>query len=193
MTTIWWVRHGPTHRKEMMGWTDVPADLSDTEALARLSGFLPIAPVVSSDLSRAVATADAIQGTRDRLPHMPDLRELNFGDWEGRSAQDLFAEDPEAVSAYWNDPASVRPPGGESFTDLAGRVNAAIDALAGHGELVAVAHFGVILTQLHRALGGEVKDVLGHRIENLSVTELRLGAAGWTAGVVNHKIGRAHV
>ena len=34
--TIWWVRHGPTHRKEMVGWSDVPADLSDTAALARL-------------------------------------------------------------------------------------------------------------------------------------------------------------
>lgn len=187
MTTVWWVRHGPTHRSEMMGWTDVPADLSDTAALARLSEFLPRAPVVSSDLARAVATADAIQGERARLPHMAGLRELNFGAWEGRSAQDLYAEDPATVSAYWSDPASVRPPGGESFTDLAARVNAAVDSLAGHRELVAVAHFGVILTQLHRALGGEVKDVLGHRIENLSVTELRLGSGGWTAGVVNHR------
>ncbi|GGD44942.1 histidine phosphatase family protein [Sinisalibacter lacisalsi] len=186
MSEIWWVRHGPTHRKDMIGWTDAPADLSDTEALARLAAYLPDAPVVSSDLSRAVATADAIQGDRPRLAHLPGLRELNFGAWEGRSAAELYEEDPRIMSAYWDDPALVRPPGGESFTDLAQRVNEALDALATHPKLIAVAHFGVILTQIHRARGGNVKDVLAERIENLSVTELRHGPAGWDARRINH-------
>jgi broad specificity phosphatase PhoE len=187
MTEIWWVRHGPTHRNDMVGWTDAPADLSDTEALARLAAYLPEVPVVSSDLMRAVATADAIQGDRPRLAHLPGLRELNFGAWEGRSAADLYEEDPEIMTAYWNDPASIRPPGGESFTDLADRVNRALTALASHPRLIAVAHFGVILTQIHRARGGSVKDVLAERIENLSVTELRHGPAGWNVHLINHR------
>ena len=59
------VRHGPTHAKSMVGWSDLPADLSDTAALARLEAALPReAVVISSDLIRAVATADAIQGDR---------------------------------------------------------------------------------------------------------------------------------
>ena len=61
MTTLWMVRHGPTHAKAMIGWTDLPADLSDTDAIARLRTELPDAPIVSSDLIRAVATADALQ------------------------------------------------------------------------------------------------------------------------------------
>ena len=39
---LWWVRHGPTHEKAMTGWRDVPADLSDTAAIARpelITGF----------------------------------------------------------------------------------------------------------------------------------------------------------
>ncbi len=187
MTTVWWVRHGPTHRKDLVGWTDAPADLSDTAALARLSAFLPDAPVVSSDLTRAVATADAIQAARARLPHAAGLRELNFGQWESRSAEDLQAEDPEAAAAYWTNPAEVRPPGGENLVDLAERVNATIDALVTPGQdLIAVAHFGVILTQIHRALGGPVRDVLAQRVDNLSVTEIRLGPGGWDAGRINH-------
>ena len=72
MTRFFWVRHGPTHAKTMVGWSDLPADLSDHVALARLSDALPRdAVVVSSDLIRAVATADAIQGGRPRLPHDP--------------------------------------------------------------------------------------------------------------------------
>src|SRR5690606_24710314 len=80
VTRFWLVRHGPTHARGMVGWTDLPADLSDGTALARLSAHLPgEAPVISSDLSRAVATADALaacagRSGRRRLPHDPGLR-----------------------------------------------------------------------------------------------------------------------
>lgn len=185
--TVWWVRHGPTHRKEMVGWSDVPADLSDTDALARLEAFLPRAPVVSSDLTRARATADAIQGARPRLAHLPALREINFGGWELKSAEQLYEEDPDTISAYWDDPSDIRPPGGESFLDLAARVNPAVDALTGTGDLIAVAHFGVILTQLHRARGNSVKEMMAQRIENLSVTALRFDGAGWHEALANHR------
>lgn len=185
--TVWWVRHGPTHLKEMVGWSDVPADLSDTQALARLNAFLPQAPVVSSDLARARATADAIQGARPRLADVRDLREINFGAWELRSAEALYEDDPDTMSAYWNDPSEIRPPGGESFTDLAVRVNSAIDGLVGSGDLIAVAHFGVILTQLHRARGGRVKEVMAQRVENLSVSALRFDGGAWHEDLANHR------
>jgi len=186
-TTIWWVRHGPTHRKEMVGWSDVPADLSDKPALARLDAYLPAAPVVSSDLARARATADAIQGARPRLAHAPGLREINFGAWELKNAQDLYDQDPETLTAYWDDPSDIRPPGGESFTDLSTRVNTAVDALLGPSDLIAVAHFGVILTQLHRARGGTVKQVMAQQIDNLSVTALRVEHGTWGEALANHR------
>ena len=186
-TTVWWVRHGPTHCPDMVGWTDLPADLSDTAALARLAAFLPDAPVVSSDLVRAVATADAIQGARPRLPHASGLREINFGAWEMQSAAALYAADPDRLTAYWTDPSDVRPPGGESFSDLAMRVNAALDPLLVPGDLIVVAHFGVILTQLRRARACGVPEVLAQRVDNLSVTALRRDGGGWTETLVNHR------
>ena len=185
--TVWWVRHGPTHLKEMVGWSDVPADLSDRAALARLDAFLPLVPVVSSDLIRARATADAIQGARPRLPDAPGLREIHFGNWERRLAQDLYADDPETLTAYWDDPTDIRPPGGESFRDLAARVNAALDAVLGADGLIAVAHYGVILTQLHRARGGTVRTVMAQKIDNLSVTALRFEAGSWHEMLANHR------
>ena len=115
MSTIWWVRHGPTHAKAMVGWSDIPADLSDRAALRRLADFLPgDATVVSSDLLRCRATADAIAGRRPRLPDRRDLREIHFGTWEMRSFEEVEAEDPERIHAYWNRPGDVRPPGGRS-------------------------------------------------------------------------------
>ncbi len=173
----------------MVGWSDVPADLSDTAQIARLSAALPEAPVISSTLMRAVDTASALQGTRPRLPHDADLRELNFGDWELQDATDLYAVDPDAVMAYWNDPENNRPPNGESWTDLATRVNRAVDRIImdhPFGDVIIVAHFGVILTQVRRALDISVKEVMGNRIENLSLTQIKHENGTWQAGKINH-------
>lgn len=186
MRRIWWVRHGPTHLREMVGWSDVPADLSDTAAITRLDAYLPQAPVVSSDLGRAIATADAIQGTRPRLPHAAGLREINFGEWELKSADEITTSYPELARCYWDDPITHCPPGGETLTELTTRVDAALAPFHDRAELIVVAHFGVILAQLHRAFGGPIRDTLAQRIDNLSVTELRYHAdGGWQAGDVN--------
>lgn len=189
-TRLFLVRHGPTHARTMVGWSDLPADLSDTAALARLSAHLPDrAIVVSSDLTRAVTTADAIQGGRDRLPHRPALREINFGAWELRSYAEIEAEDPDRIRAYWEEPGAVCPPGGESWDAVCARVDAAIDALitAHDGrDLVVVAHFGVILTQVQRADRLSATQAFGHRIDPLSVTELARTGDTWQVGRINH-------
>lgn len=183
------VRHGPTHAKSMVGWSDLPADLSDTAALARLEAALPAgALIVSSDLARAVETATAIQGQRRRLPHLSDLREIHFGAWELRSWKEIDAEDPIRIRAYWETPGDVTPPGGESWNQVCARVNNAVDGLlqahAGQ-DLVIVGHFGQILTQIQRAEGLSPDAAFSHRIDNLSVSELRFGKEGWTTGAIN--------
>lgn len=189
-TRLFLVRHGPTHAKSMVGWSDIPADLSDRAALTRLSAHLPEeALVISSDLSRATATADAIQGRRARLPHDPDLREIHFGTWELRRFDEIEAADPERLSAFWRDPGAVRPPKGETWHEMRARSDAVIDRLikshAG-GALVIVAHFGVILGQVERALDIPTTDAFAQRIDNLSVTELIHAPTGWQAGAINH-------
>ena len=175
MTRFWLVRHGPTHAKGMVGWTDLPADLSDAAALARLSAHLPgDAPVISSDLSRAVATADVLPGRR-RLPHDPGLREIHFGRWETRRFDEVEAEEPALIRAFWETPGEVRAPGGESWNDLSARTLSALARLQGTApEIVVVAHFGPILSALQRAAGLTATAVFAHRIEPLSVTTLTL-------------------
>lgn len=190
MTRLHLVRHGPTHAKTMVGWSDLPADLSDRAAVARLSAYLPGgALVISSDLIRAVDTASAVETGRTRLPHDEALREIHFGDWELRAFAEIEAEDPVRIRAYWEQPGDVRPPNGESWNEVCARVDAAIDRLiAAHTgrDLIVVAHFGVILTQVQRALRLDAEEAFGHRIDNLSVTELTHSASGWTVGRINH-------
>ena len=173
MTTFWWVRHGPTHETTFTGWRDVPADLSDRDALARLSEFLPEdAVVISSDLQRAQATADVIQGDRRRLPDHPGLREFDFGEWDGLSFDVVGQKWPDLARGYWERPGDVRAPGGESWNEAEKRVEAARQEIQtnGHDNVVAVAHYGAILSQVRVAAKVPAFEVLVHRIDNLSVT-----------------------
>ncbi|NRB34750.1 MAG: histidine phosphatase family protein [Rhodobacteraceae bacterium] len=191
MSRLHLVRHGPTHAKTMVGWSDLPADLSDTRALHRLAKYLPAdAVVISSDLLRAVQTADAIAGSRQRLLHDPDLREIHFGAWELRSWKEIDAESPDHIRQFWENPGHVAPPNGESWNALRSRCDRAVDHLlnAHKGrDIVIVCHFGAILTQVQRAEGLSASAAFGHKIDNLSVTDITVAADGWTLGRLNHR------
>lgn len=170
----------------MIGWTDLPADLTDRAALARLAAALPPdAPVVSSDLCRAIDTAVALAGDRPRLPPDPRLREMHFGAWETRAHDEIEAESPDLIRAFWDRPDEVRPPGGESWRDMARRVSDAADALAGTGrDVVVVAHFGPILSQVQRA---RPQTGFSQAIAPLSLTRLVRQAGQWQVALVDHK------
>ena len=190
MTVMHWVRHGPTHAKTFVGWRDLPADLSDTDQVTRLSAYLPEnALVISSDLLRSVQTADAICGARTRLPHQPLLREFNFGAWDGLKFDAIAEKWPKESRAYWETPGDTAPFGGESWNAAAHRVSVAADHLARRfpdTPLVVVAHIGVILTQVQRALGVSASEVLVHKIDNLSVTEIDLRGDTPSVVRINH-------
>jgi len=192
MTTWHWVRHGPTHEKSFVGWRDVPADLSDNALIARVREHLPDqALMVSSDLVRSVATADVLTTPQhSRLPHEPDLREINFGVWDGMRFDAIAARDPELSRAFWEQPGDIRAPEGESWNETMARVSAVVDRLnTAHPDshIIAVAHFGVILTQVQRALAVSAYEAMAHKIDNISVTTLRhLGADRWDVDRINH-------
>lgn len=184
------VRHGPTHETAFTGWRDVPADLSDRAAVARMGAHLPAhACVVSSDLIRCVATADAISGSRIRLPHDPALREFDFGAWDGLGFEAVSARDPVLSRRFWEEPGEVAAPGGESWNAVADRVDAAIKGhlAARAGDLIVVAHFGAILCQIGRLTGRPPQQMLAQRIDPLSVSELHLRDGAWSLASVNQR------
>ncbi|KEJ95499.1 histidine phosphatase family protein [Pseudosulfitobacter pseudonitzschiae] len=190
MTTWHWVRHGPTHQKTFVGWRDVPADLSDTAQIARIQAFLPDdALVISSDLIRAHATADAIADGRTRLASDPMLREFHFGAWDNWHFSRVSDAYPDLSRAYWEDPGDIVPPGGESWNMAAARVATAVRRISAQHparHIIAVAHIGVILTQVQRAMGWTPKQALAHKIDNLSVTRIDGPDAANPVPLLNH-------
>jgi alpha-ribazole phosphatase len=173
-----------------VGWRDIPADLSDTAALARLDGFLPTTAIlVSSDLRRSISTADALSTPRPRLPHKADLREFNFGQWDGLDFNEVSERWPDLSRKYWEKPGSVAPPDGESWFDAAARVDRTVKSLVSDHpdcDIIAVAHFGVILTQFQIAAGLTPYQALAQKIDNLSVTCLVHDKGVWSVDCVNH-------
>ncbi len=142
------IRHGATafqsaHR--YTGQRDLPLTAQGTSQVQALADAMPdwlrAQPValVTSDLARAVATADLLQRRAATLmPHQadwlrlpplrdPDLREIAFGAWEGLTYAEAQARDPDLMAAWIADPVTVAPPGGETIATLLQRVLRALD------------------------------------------------------------------
>ena len=126
------------------------------DAARYLGGKGGIAAVVSSPLSRAYDTAAAAADALG-LPVQvdDDLIETDFGEWEGLTFREAAERHPE-VHGRWLRDTSLQPPGGESFDEVAHRVQRVRDRLiADHGEstVLVVSHVTPIKTLLRLALG----------------------------------------
>jgi probable phosphoglycerate mutase len=132
------VRHGQTdftaqHRYSGRGDVPLsPAGRQEARAAATRVSIVAdeVAAIVSSPLSRCVATAEEI-ASRVGAPSMlvePDLIECDFGEWEGLTFGELRATWPDQLDAWLASPSSA-PPGGESFDAVARRARRVLGRL----------------------------------------------------------------
>jgi alpha-ribazole phosphatase len=133
--------------------------------------------IVSSPLQRCCAFAMAL-GERHGLPVRVDARfaEVGFGSWEGRTRQELEADDPGQVARFLRDPVGNRPPGAELLDDFTARVQAGLDdvvqAYAGQRVLL-VAHAGVIRSVMAHVLGMPPAVMYRIHVANAGLTRIR--------------------
>jgi probable phosphoglycerate mutase len=139
---LWLVRHGETpasRDRKLAGWTNVPLTAEGERQAAALRRRLEgqaFDSVWSSDLDRALRTARLAWG-EPRVDAR--LREMSFGELEGRSWEALSAEEQGALMRF----AGFDTPGGESFEALRSRVLSLVDALA-PGRHLFFTHGGVV-------------------------------------------------
>lgn len=143
---LYLMRHGaPVLTGRMLGRTDCAVTAAGILACREQARDLAVARIVSSDLIRARACAEAIGTTAID----PRWRELDFGDWDGLAAG---AIDQAALGRFWDDPDAAPPPGGERWSALVARVGAAVAGLAPEPTLV-VTHGGAIRAALSALCG----------------------------------------
>lgn len=133
---LYLTRHGQTEwnvEGRMQGWMDSPLTRHGIENAAllgeRLKG-VELDALFSSPSGRARKTADIVRGNRALdIIEDGDLREMNFGCWEGRKHEDLQRHYPEAHAACWEKPHLYRPVDGESYSAVQERAVRAVSRI----------------------------------------------------------------
>ncbi|HEY5153613.1 MAG TPA: histidine phosphatase family protein [Acidimicrobiales bacterium] len=137
---LWVLRHGATEWSQNgrhTGRTDVA--LTDrgrrqAEGLARVLDGRPFARVLVSPLTRARETC-ALAGYGDQAEVDEDLREWDYGDYEGITTEEIRRSQPGWT--VWSAPC----PGGETITQVAARADRVIArARAAGGDVALFAH-----------------------------------------------------
>ena len=180
------VRHGRTAwnaELRFQGQSDIPLDEEGRAQARALASFLqkePLTMAISSDLGRAVETAQTIlsahPGVALRLE--PELREMAFGDWEGLTWKQIVATDPQISRDGHHRPKHYTPPNGESFDAVVARAERAIQRIrteaADGARVLIVTHAGVLHALLHVVVGESEAAALAVRFAPGGVTRLAL-------------------
>lgn len=186
------LRHGQTPMSVDRRYSGSASDPGLTElghaqaraAARRLAGAgWRFAAVVSSPQRRARATAGhaaAALGLEVEVDE--DLRETDFGSWEGLTFAEAAARDPRRHADWLADP-TLAPPGGEAFAEVDARVRAARRRLAGRGpvDLLVVSHVTPIKALLRQGLGVGFELFVNLHLDLASVSVAEFYADGPTS------------
>jgi broad specificity phosphatase PhoE len=164
VTTVWLVRHGEAEAPPglAIGHGDPPLSVRGQRQIERLAKRLaaqPVQRVFSSDLKRARLTAEQIAANHGlEVDVCAELREIDFGIWEGRALGDLWTEKPDEAKAWERNLRRVPAGFGERFEALESRVAQFRSRLDGYRVAVVVAHRGPLAVLLHQLTGTSIEE-----------------------------------
>ncbi|EEZ00328.1 alpha-ribazole-5'-phosphate phosphatase [Vibrio sp. RC586] len=181
MIRIWLLRHGKTKGPAALnGVTDVAVDSEIQQAIADQLMNLPFSRVISSPLRRCADLAQLIQKVRPEitLNYDVNLRELDFGQFDGQSFTELESEWP-LLEAFWQDPAKHTLPQAEPLADAYQRVCQSWQAWLPQleSDTLILCHAGTIRLILAEVLGVDWRNPNWYSrltIPHQSLTQLNL-------------------
>ena len=145
---FWTLRHPIVDREgRCIGQTTLPTRMTRTAAVAQVVETAPMVParIYSSDLPRCAVLAGDLAETWDcPLVLVPDIREMHFGEWEGRHYDEIDRNDGERWRAWCSDWQHRSPPDGESLREFAARIQNWVYAHSPEPNVLIVTHAGVI-------------------------------------------------
>lgn len=135
MLTIYLVRHGETHsnrENRLQGWQDSPLTekgIKNAKLLGKKLSKIEFNAVYQSPIKRVVKTAENILFGRN-IPTITEenLKEYGFGEWEGKTKEEVSEKYKQEYDNYWNAPHKYdhRPHNAEGFEDFRNRVETAL-------------------------------------------------------------------
>lgn len=182
LTEWYFIRHAPVKdvKKGIYVDADGDATLPEKDIVRTLAASLPVNALwYVSPLLRTKKTAEALRDQMDgagELIFVDELKEQNFGDWQGLSFEDIWQEIKELPAHNWSFlAADTTPPNGESFNDVQARVSSFIEKLKNQQPArpkIFVAHAGVIRSIIGTALALNNDDALSLGIDPFSLSRL---------------------
>jgi probable phosphoglycerate mutase len=169
-TFIYFIRHGetvltPTRKFSGTGSLNpelMQVGLDQADLVAEEAAKLGADVLIASPLKRTTQTAEAIARTTGlEIIFDESWYELSFGDWDGKSIEEVKAEDPDAYQAWLNSTAYA-PGGGESYDEASIRIEEALEKLVAQypgKKIIVVTHNGVIKTAIKLAMGAPAEAV----------------------------------
>jgi len=183
MTEVILVRHGQTEwnrQERFRGRMDLPLNetgLHQAQAVARRVAGWPISAFYTSPLQRSLHTAKVIAQAFGREPKsLPGLIDIDYGEWQGLSPQEVAERYPELYATWLSRPHLVTLPGGESLEIVQGRAFSALLQLCQeHPQetILVVGHQVVNRVLLSAALGLEVSAFWRIRQDTGCINRLR--------------------
>lgn len=177
------VRHGETEFNRLnkyQGQFDTPLSSLGVEQAKinaeHIAKNYRIDAIYSSDLSRAVKTAEPIaRAFGVEINTTPAFRELDVGRWTLRSVKEIAEAEPELTRAYRERPGAFRFPDGENFEEACDRAMKKLNEIASISDsktVLIVSHGGVIRTLLARWQGYPIADL--HKVQFVPNTSITL-------------------
>lgn len=154
-----------------------PHGLQQARGLAKLVRSKGPGRCFCSPLVRASQTAEVIgNSTGLRVEVDKDLREIDFGQWEGKTFGQIAAEDPEAIDRWAEFSEEFAFPGGESVGGFLTRIRRAAHHLEEDPAdvVVAVTHAGVIRGMICHLLGLPSRHYLLFDVRHAACTTIDL-------------------
>lgn len=183
MTNLYFIRHAHTVLNGKMlfqgGQTD--SDLDDVgrqQLYDSKEGLNAILPknylLICSPLKRTRQTVDGLELNKDNMILDNRIREIDFGQWEGRSLEDVTQEYPAEVNRYYENDPQVTPPDGESIGKVAQRMSDVISEYSSSkfSDVVFVSHGNSISIGLSSLVNNEKFNRTMSIPNNVSLSEV---------------------
>jgi alpha-ribazole phosphatase len=184
-TLIDLIRHGePVGGSRYRGQIDDPLSATGWQQMRAAvgQGPYPWEAIVSSPLSRCLAFAeDLSQSSGIPLETDERLQEIGFGEWQGKTREEITQYDPGVLQRFYRDPMTYRPDGAEGLAEFRTRVVAAWnDILNRHSgqHCLIVCHAGTIRMVLSHILDIPLSNLFRIKVGNAAITRIECAEQG---------------
>ncbi|THB74672.1 MAG: histidine phosphatase family protein [Gammaproteobacteria bacterium] len=179
-TTIDMIRHGePQGGTRFRGYLDHPlSELGWQQMQDAVAGYHGWDLVCSSPLKRCSEFAKKLSYERNiPLQIVEQFKEVSFGDWQGKTYEEVEQVTPGAVDRFFADPVENQIPNSEDFDVFNARVHEAFTKLIADNDgkrVLLVGHGAVIRSALNLMLDLPMNNIFRIEVQFASITTIRV-------------------